>query len=179
MVKSVIYMHPYDNIKLCVTIADEINAKVFFIHAKNALTDFDTYNIIGFGVGYDSSKKYLQLLKFVEKLPNVENKNAFIFSTIGISSEKRMLKDYAVLLNLLENKGFTIINDFNNKGFNTSSILKCISEVKMANTVCLTSMNDYEIIHSDTVMGSIGHGKDGKVCQKGELLHDLPKGCKL
>jgi hypothetical protein len=133
MVKPVIYLHPHDDEKLCYTIADKINAPIIYIHAKNALIDFDSYDIIGFGVGIDTSKNYLQLLKFVESLPNVQNKKTFIFSTTGISSEKRMKNDYSTLLNLLENKGFEIINDFNSEGFNTRSILKCISEMNNAN----------------------------------------------
>jgi len=40
-----------------------------------------------------------------------------------------MKHDYELLLNLLENKGFEIMNDFNTKGFNTISILKCIAEI--------------------------------------------------
>jgi len=129
MVKPVIYIHPYDNRNLCYKIADKIKASIINIHAKSALIDFESYDIFGFGVGYDTGKNYPQLLKFVENLPNVENKKAFIFSTIVITSEKRMEKDYEKLLNLLKAKGFVIINDFNAKGFNTSSILKCISEM--------------------------------------------------
>jgi len=133
MLKPVIYLHPYDDKNLCYTIADKIKAPIIFIHAKNALADFDSYDIVGFGVGMDTGKNYQQLLKFVENLPNIQNKKAFIFSTIGISSERRMKKDYAVLLNLLENKGFVIMNDFDCEGFNTSSILKCISEINNEN----------------------------------------------
>ena len=129
MVKSVIYLHPYDNEGLCNTIAEKISAPIIYIHAKNALIDFDSYEIIGFGVGIDTAKNYSQLLKFVENLPSVQNKKAFIFSTVGITSEKRMEKDYVKILDLLKNKGFTIINDFTQKGFNASSILKCISEI--------------------------------------------------
>jgi hypothetical protein len=50
MVKSLIYLHPYEGHNLGYRIADKIKAQVIFIHAKNALTDFDTYDIIGFGV---------------------------------------------------------------------------------------------------------------------------------
>jgi len=134
MAKSVIYLHPYDRTDLCCRIADKINASAFYINAKNALTDFDTYDVIGFGVGMDSSIKYQQLLKFVEKMPNVQNKKAFIFTTRGLTSETRMEKDYEAILNLLRNKGFEIMNDFNTKGFNTGSILKCIAEINMGET---------------------------------------------
>jgi len=129
MAKSVIYLHPYEDHTLGYTIADKINAQVIFIHAENALSNFDTYDVIGFGVGMDTGKKYKQLIKFIEKLPNVKNKKTFIFTTRRITSEIRMKKDYEIILNLLGNKGFTIINDFNTKGFNTISILKCIDEM--------------------------------------------------
>ncbi|GBU28936.1 hypothetical protein R84B8_02498 [Treponema sp. R8-4-B8] len=129
MGKTAIYLHPYDDANLCNRIAEKINATKIYIHAKKALIDFESYNIIGLGVGIDTTKRYQQLLKFVENLPNVQNKKAFIFLTTGLTSEKRMEKDYEKILNLLKNKGFEIINDFNQKGFNTTSILKCISEM--------------------------------------------------
>jgi hypothetical protein len=56
-------------------------------------------------------------------------KKVFIFQTRQITSKIKMKKDYEPILNLLENKRFTIINDFNTKGFNTISILKCIDEI--------------------------------------------------
>jgi len=134
MVKTVIYLHPYDNNHFCYTIADKINAPIIYIHAKNALIEFDNYDIVGFGVGINTGKNYSQIINFVEKLPNVQNKKAFIFSTNGISSEKRMTKEYKVLLDLLGNKEFSILNNFNADGFNMSSILKCIYEINSENS---------------------------------------------
>jgi hypothetical protein len=137
MGKSVIYINGYDylsNQDICNTIAIKINAQIIYINAKNALMEFNAYDLIGFGVGINSGNHYKQILEFVGNLPNVQNKKAFIFCTSGIiHSEKHMIRDYKELLNLLENKGFVIMNDFNLKGFNTGNILKCINEINKDN----------------------------------------------
>ena len=84
----------------------------------------ETYDLIGFGSGIDSGKHYPQMLKFVENLQNVNDKKAFIFSTSGLYSEKKMSKDHKTLRTILENKGFKIIGEFGCKGYNTNSVLK-------------------------------------------------------
>lgn len=133
MIKSVIYKHPYDNGGNSSGIAEKINAPLIYIHAKEALKDFDSYDVVGIGVGYNTNKKYQQLLKFIEKFPVVKDKKAFIFYAIDLALESRLKKDFEKLLNLLESKGFEIINDFNITGFRTASILKCISEIANEN----------------------------------------------
>jgi len=132
LVKSVIFINGHDylsNQDICNAISAKLNSPIIYIHSKKALMEFDIYDVMGFGIGINIGNRYQGMLKFVEKLPNVQNKKAFIFSTNKISSDKNMKKDHETLLNLLENKGFAIINDFNCKGFNTSNILKCINDL--------------------------------------------------
>jgi len=64
------------------------------------------------------------LLDFVEKLPNVQNKKTFIFSTCGLYSEARMLKIHTTLCKILQNKGFVIVGEYSCPGHNTNSFLK-------------------------------------------------------
>jgi flavodoxin len=86
--------------------------------------ELQEYNIIGFGAGIDSGKHYKPLLDFADKLPQVENKPAFIFSTAGITGKKKIAKDHTALREKLEAKGYKIADEFQCKGFNTNSFLK-------------------------------------------------------
>jgi flavodoxin len=106
------------------SIAGKINAKVIELNNNDQPNELEAYELIGFGAGIDSGKHYPQILKFAEKLPNVNNKKAFIFSTSGIYTNKKMLKDHKALRTILERKGFKIIGEFGCKGFNTNSVLK-------------------------------------------------------
>ena len=82
------------------------------------------YYLIGFGSGIYSAKNHESLLDLAENLPNLSNKQGFIFSTAGISSEKKMHKDHARLRTILNSKGFIIDDEFQCKGFNTNSFLR-------------------------------------------------------
>jgi len=87
----------------------------------NELQDYD---LVGFGAGIDSGKHYKVLIDLADKLPQVDNKNAFIFSTAGLTGEKKRSKDHSTLRKRLEFKGYKIIDEFQCKGFNTNSFLK-------------------------------------------------------
>jgi flavodoxin len=86
--------------------------------------ELQKYNIIGFGAGIDSGKHYKPLLDFADKLPQVENKSVFIFSTAGITGKKKLAKDHSALREKLEAKGYKIVDEFQCKGFNTNVFLK-------------------------------------------------------
>jgi len=82
------------------------------------------YDLVGFGAGIDSAKHYKPLLDFADMLPEVNNKNAFIFSTAALSSNKKRGKDHLALREKLESKGYVIVDEFQCKGFNTNSFMK-------------------------------------------------------
>jgi len=83
--------------------------------------ELQEYNLVGFGSGIDSAKHYEVLLDFADKLPQVNNKEAFIFSTSGIAET---VKNHSMLREKLQSKGYLIVGDFNCRGFNTNSFLK-------------------------------------------------------
>jgi hypothetical protein len=64
------------------------------------------------------------LLDFADKLPQVENKEAFIFSAAGVTGEKKLVKDHSALREELEARGYRIVDEFQCKGFNTNVFLK-------------------------------------------------------
>ena len=129
MKNSIIFVYSYHHMntqKICNVIAEKINAKVVNIENNTEAIQLENYNLVGFGAGIDSAKHYQQMLNFSEKLSGEQNKNAFIFSTSAIYSEKKMLKDHNSLRSILQNKGFKIVGEFSCPGFNTNSFLKYI-----------------------------------------------------
>jgi flavodoxin len=82
------------------------------------------YDLIGFGSGIDSDKHYKVLLEFADELLQVDDKKAFIFSTSAIMGKDKIAKDHLALREKLQAKGYTIIDEFACKGFNTNSFLK-------------------------------------------------------
>jgi flavodoxin len=86
--------------------------------------EIEQYDLVGFGAGIDSGKHYKILLDFADELPSVEGKKAFIFSTAGITGDKKQKKDHSALRQKLNDKGFLIVDEFQCKGFNTNSFLK-------------------------------------------------------
>ncbi len=106
----------------------KVFAKVLDVQVKSpqeiGSDELKKYNLVGFGAGIDSGKHYKPLLDFVDKLPEVKNKPAFIFSTAGITGKKKIAKDHSALREKLEAKGYKIVDEFQCKGFNTNVFLK-------------------------------------------------------
>jgi flavodoxin len=82
------------------------------------------YDLVGFGAGIDSGKHYKVMLDFADSLLQIDAKNAFIFSTAGMSSDKKRQKDHTKLREKLQSKGYRIIDEFQCRGFNTNVFLK-------------------------------------------------------
>jgi len=124
--KSLIVVHSYhhnNTQKVAETIAKVLDAKVKSPQQTN-LEELGQFDLVGFGAGIDSGKHYKVLLDFADNLPSVENKKAFIFSTAGVSGDKKRGKDHTKLREKLLSKGYVIVDEFQCKGFNTNSILK-------------------------------------------------------
>lgn len=86
--------------------------------------ELQNYALAGFGSGIDSGRHYNPLLDFADKLMQVDNKDAFIFSTAGVTGEKKLAKDHSTLREKLQTKGYRIVGEFQCKGFNTNVFLK-------------------------------------------------------
>jgi len=82
------------------------------------------YNLIGFGSGIYGAKHHEDLLDLADKLPQVTNKKAFIFSTSALMGKDKVAKDHALLREKLLSKGYKIVDEFACKGFNTNSFMK-------------------------------------------------------
>ncbi len=82
------------------------------------------YNLVGFGSGIYSDKHHKSLLDLADKIPQVTNRKAFIFSTSAMMGEDKVAKDHSMLREKLQIKGYMIVDEFACKGFNTNSFLK-------------------------------------------------------
>ncbi len=86
--------------------------------------ELQEYSLIGFGSGIYGEKHHKVLLDLADKLPQVTNRKAFIFSTSAIMGEAKVAKDHSTLREKLQSKGYMIVDEFSCKGFNTNSFLK-------------------------------------------------------
>jgi flavodoxin len=90
------------------------------LQVKQADSDMlGPYDLIGFGSGIYFGRHHRSLLDFVDKLPPIENKKAFIFSTSGLR-KIRLVHDFdRALEEKLRCKGFEIIGEFSCRGLDT------------------------------------------------------------
>jgi flavodoxin len=132
--KSLIVVHSYhhnNTLKVAQAMAKVLDADV-----KSPLEtvpdELGQYDLVGFGSGIDSGKHYKEILDFADNLPQVTNKKAFVFATsgmpVGISGRQRLeeytSKCHTTLKDILQSKGYTIVDEFGCAGFNTNKILK-------------------------------------------------------
>jgi len=120
----VVYSYHHNNTK---KIADVI-ARVLDSQIKTPQQtdpeELHEYDLLGFGSGIDSDKHYQVLLDFADKLPQLADKNAIIFSTSGLTGEEKRAKDHSALREKLQSKGCRIVGEFQCRGFNTNSFLR-------------------------------------------------------
>jgi len=81
--------------------------------------ELQDYSLVGFGSGIYAAKHHKSILDLVDKLPQVSNKKAFIFSTCTFKRDIK--KNHSTLKQKLQSKGYTIVDEFSCKGRNTNS----------------------------------------------------------
>ena len=81
-------------------------------------------DVVGFGSGVYFSRFHRSLISMVKGLPDVDGKPAFLFSTSGMRKMPFMNGAHKHFRSLLESKGFTVIDEFDCRGFDTYSVLK-------------------------------------------------------
>lgn len=126
MGKSLIILMSYhhnNTEKVAKVIAKVLNAEIKTPQQINP-EELQDYDLVGFGSGIYSAKHHESLLKLADELPEANNKNAFLFSTAGITGESKKTKDHRILREKLESKGYIVVDEFQCKGFNTNSFLK-------------------------------------------------------
>jgi flavodoxin len=86
------------------------------------------YDLVGFGSGIYSTTFDASILDLADRLPQVNNKNAFLFSTYGapafIANREFVENNHSQIRKKLMSKGYTVIGEFGCAGWNTNSFLK-------------------------------------------------------
>jgi flavodoxin len=125
-VKSLLIVYSYhhnNTLKVAEAMAKELEAEIKTPQQTNP-EEPQEYDLVGFGAGIDSGKHYKVLFDYAEKLPQVYSKDAFIFSTAGVTGGKKLAKDHSTLREKLEAKGYRVVDEFQCIGFNTNVFLK-------------------------------------------------------
>jgi flavodoxin len=129
--KSLIIVHSYhhkNTEKIAQTIAPILGAEIKILDNMSPDAGLD-YDLVGFGSGVYFGKLYKDLLEFADKLPQVNGKNAFIFSTSGRAG-KSAADFHKALRSKLSSKGYTILGEFSCPGFDTFGLLKIAGGIK-------------------------------------------------
>ena len=86
------------------------------------------YDLVGFGSGIYSATFDASILDLADRLPQVNNKKAFLFSTYGapafIANREFVENNHSQIREKLKLKGYTVIGEFGCAGWNTNSFLK-------------------------------------------------------
>lgn len=101
--------------------AEELGADLIPVNqARHGL--IEAYDLVGFGSGIFYMRFHKTLRQYVETLPAVLGKQAFVFSTSGEGTNAR----HDPLKKQLMDRGFSIIGEFSCKGWDSWGPLKLI-----------------------------------------------------
>jgi flavodoxin len=114
-----ISVHHGNTEKVAKVMANILDANLLQVKQADA-SMLEQYDLIGFGSGIYFGKHHESLLDFVDKLPLIRNKKAFIFSTSGLRKVWFIHNFDKPLKEKLQRKGFDIIGEFSCRGFDTS-----------------------------------------------------------
>jgi flavodoxin len=124
--KSLLVLYSYHHMnteKVAKVMAKVLDAQITTPLQVNP-ADLGDYDIVGFGSGIYSAKHHESLLDLADRLPQVDRKGAFIFSTSAIMGKAKVAKDHSLLREKLQARGYVIVGEFSCRGFNTNSFLK-------------------------------------------------------
>jgi flavodoxin len=114
-----ISVHHGNTEKVANVMANILDASLLQVKQVDA-SMLEQYDLIGFGSGIYFGKHHKNLLDFVDKLPLIQNKKAFIFSTSGLRKIRFIHNFDKPLKEKLQRKGFDIIGEFSCRGYDTS-----------------------------------------------------------
>lgn len=86
------------------------------------------YDLVGFGSGIYSATFDASLLDLADRMPQMNDKKVFLFSTYGapaaFADREFVEKNHQQIRQKLRAKGYTVIGEFGCAGWNTNSFLK-------------------------------------------------------
>ncbi|MHA2427408.1 MAG: flavodoxin family protein [Candidatus Hermodarchaeia archaeon] len=139
--KSLLVVHLYhhkNTEKIANVFAKVLDAQIKTPQQINP-EELQEYSLVGFGSGIYGAKHHQVLLDLADKLPQITNKKAFIFSTCGAPMKlmeqdqdeltKYVAKNHSSLKEKLQSKGYIIVDEFSCAGYNANSYLKLIGGI--------------------------------------------------
>jgi flavodoxin len=114
--------HHKNTEKIANAFAQVLDAELKTLQQTNP-EELQEYDLVGFGSGIYGGKHHKTLLVLADRLPQVTNGKAFIFSTCGVPAmgmtEEVVAENHAMLREKLQSKGYTIVDEFGCVGFST------------------------------------------------------------
>jgi flavodoxin len=121
--KSIIFLHSYhhgNTRKVADVLAEELSSTIVDVSKdEKAQDELSTYDLLGFGAGIDRGRHYKEIIDLAQNLPLASNQKVFIFSTAGLYSAKKMVRDHRALRDILVEKGYNIVGEFSCHGLDT------------------------------------------------------------
>jgi len=116
-------VHHQNTEKVATVMAEELEADLVpTMEAQPGMPA--VYDLVGFGSGIYFGKHHKTLLQFVETLPPVTQKRAFVFSTSGAGKIHQ-----SALKEKLASRGVTVVDEFCCRGWDTVGPLKLIGGI--------------------------------------------------
>ena len=129
-VKSLVIVFSYhhnNTEKIANACAKALGAKVRTPHQVKP-EEIAEYDLVGFGSGIYSATFDPSVLDLADRLPQVSNKKAFLFSTYGapafVANREFVENNHSQIREKLKSKGYMVIGEFGCAGWNTNSFLK-------------------------------------------------------
>jgi len=123
-----ISVHHGNTERVAKVMANILDADLLQMKQVDAST-LEQYDLIGFGSGIYFGKHHKSLLDFVDMLPMLRNKKAFIFSTSGLRKIQFIHNFDKPLKEKLQRKDFDIIGEFSCRGLDTYRATKLVGGV--------------------------------------------------
>ena len=121
-------VHHGNTKKVAEAMADVLEAKL----AKPQDVDINAiaeYDLVGFGSGIYVGKHHKSILKIIDRMPFQKNKKSFIFSTSGTKEGGIFNRFNRSLKEKISEKGFSIIDEFSCRGYDTYGPFKIIGGI--------------------------------------------------
>ena len=117
-------VHHQNTQKVATVMAEELGADLVPVAQAEPGT-LNGYDLAGFGSGIFFGKHHKTLMQFVETLPTGAGRQAFVFSTSGKGGNGM----HAALKEQLAGRGFSIVDEFSCKAWDSWGPLKLIGGI--------------------------------------------------
>lgn len=119
-------IHRGNTLKVARAIGEVLGAPIYRPEELDPARIVEDYQLIGLGSGIYYGRHHRSILGFAERLPRADERYAFVFSTSGLPKIPLLHDYHKPLLEILGEKGFTIVGEFTCRGYNLHGPLRWI-----------------------------------------------------